>query len=782
MKAPEPSSLLLRAFAIIVNIIFIYPQHELYSQYNDTSYVRLDGIDDDITTISTIDEALTGDIDIRALIRPDTWTPSTDSHILAKANFGNDDCFRFAITSKGELSFTWHPAGLTSYRRGGKSTAPLKLADGTLRYVRVTTEFFENDGKGPYQCSFYTSGDGTTWTQLGKALKGVNGNFINASDPLLKIGSSGGVPNGGNKRFQGEVYWLEVRDGIDGPIVERFDASKGDGTYFENIPGQDSWINNGGEHLLASSTPTLPNIIETESIPEDFDSLLKGILLAASEFPNAAYRIIKIKSANTSHESGEALIDVKGAYGVLTVESNADNDYSYSYDLLNENGALDFLSPSDGELEDIFEITVQTQEGLATFNYVARLHGTNDAPTLANPITSIPSAQAGDSTYYFTFSSNVFTDPDNPASTFIWTLESSDNLIPSWISFDPHTSTLSLASPIPSGAAGNYQFSLGVIDPYGTHATQKNNFSFAVSTPTNRPPTLAQSITPPDAIVGKFYSFKVPVSTFSDDGLPNPPGTLIWKLMASTPIPGLTVSDNDSTISPTISGTPTTPGVHQLTVHASDSELSASTSFLLTISEVASGPETSDQGGLSLSNSKTTFGSKIDLEDQDLIIENSDSDARIRFRTGSTEALVIADNGSIGIGVETPNPESLLTVDGVIYAQGLVLKAQPADFVFEEGYQLPELEAVHDFIKTNHHLPGIPAGPEMEKAGISLVAYNQLLLQKIEELTLYIIEKDLQISELERKVDELYKAASDPDTLETSPPASNSNMNPNQER
>ena len=63
-----------------------------------------------------------------------------------------------------------------------------------------------------------------------------------------------------------------------------------------------------------------------------------------------------------------------------------------------------------------------------------------------------------------------------------------------------------------------------------------------------------------------------------------------------------------------------------------------------------------------------------------------------------------------------------------------------ADYVFEENYNLQSLSEVEQFVKENKHLPGIPAGEELEENGMDVAEMNNLLLQKIEELTLYIID------------------------------------------
>jgi len=120
-------------------------------------------------------------------------------------------------------------------------------------------------------------------------------------------------------------------------------------------------------------------------------------------------------------------------------------------------------------------------------------------------------------------------------------------------------------------------------------------------------------------------------------------------------------------------------------------------------------------------------------------------------------------DGNIGIGTTTP--DALLTVKGQIHTQEVQVDLNGAvapDFVFEsyfEGkslllpsYQFPTLSEVEAFVKENHHLPGVPSAAELEEDGISLKEMNLLLLQKIEELTLYTLEQQLEIEKLKEAI------------------------------
>jgi hypothetical protein len=80
-----------------------------------------------------------------------------------------------------------------------------------------------------------------------------------------------------------------------------------------------------------------------------------------------------------------------------------------------------------------------------------------------------------------------------------------------------------------------------------------------------------------------------------------------------------------------------------------------------------------------------------------------------------------------------------------------------ADFVFDKDYKLRTLSEVAQYIKLNKHLPDVPSTADVTKDGIDLAQTQAILLQKVEELTLYVIEQNKKIERLEKKVKKLSK-------------------------
>jgi hypothetical protein len=107
-----------------------------------------------------------------------------------------------------------------------------------------------------------------------------------------------------------------------------------------------------------------------------------------------------------------------------------------------------------------------------------------------------------------------------------------------------------------------------------------------------------------------------------------------------------------------------------------------------------------------------------------------------------TNELLVADLNA----TEIKSKQLTLDIDNVV------------DYVFEEDYNLRSLNEVEQFVKENKHLPGIPKGSDIESEGMNVAEMSNLLLEKVEELTLYMIELNKEIEKLKYE-NELLKAS-----------------------
>jgi hypothetical protein len=119
--------------------------------------------------------------------------------------------------------------------------------------------------------------------------------------------------------------------------------------------------------------------------------------------------------------------------------------------------------------------------------------------------------------------------------------------------------------------------------------------------------------------------------------------------------------------------------------------------------------------------------------------------------------LLVFNNGNVGIG--TTITDAKLTVKGDIHAREVRvdLVGGVADYVFAPTYNLRPLAEVEQFVKANSHLPEIPSAKEVAQNGVNLGEMQNKLLQKVEELTLYVIEQEKKQSVTLQKLEELRK-------------------------
>jgi hypothetical protein len=121
------------------------------------------------------------------------------------------------------------------------------------------------------------------------------------------------------------------------------------------------------------------------------------------------------------------------------------------------------------------------------------------------------------------------------------------------------------------------------------------------------------------------------------------------------------------------------------------------------------------------------------------------------------ERMRITNTGSVGIGTSAPG-DYKLAVEGIIGARKVkVTTTSWADYVFENDYTLPTLAEVENFIQKNKHLPGVPSAKEVEVNGLDLGDNQAVLLKKIEELTLYLIDQNKKLADQQKKIETLQK-------------------------
>ena len=137
-------------------------------------------------------------------------------------------------------------------------------------------------------------------------------------------------------------------------------------------------------------------------------------------------------------------------------------------------------------------------------------------------------------------------------------------------------------------------------------------------------------------------------------------------------------------------------------------------------------------------------------------------------RSGLDITAVAFPNGNVSIGTKDSKGYKLAVNGEAIFTRAKVKEfGNWPDYVFHKDYQLPALPALEQFIQQNKHLPGIPAAEEVQQKGLDLGENQAVLLKKIEELTLYIIEQNKQIRELQQQMEAIRKPNNESSILKT---------------
>ncbi|MBN4062155.1 hypothetical protein JYU20_03035, partial [Bacteroidales bacterium AH-315-I05] len=142
------------------------------------------------------------------------------------------------------------------------------------------------------------------------------------------------------------------------------------------------------------------------------------------------------------------------------------------------------------------------------------------------------------------------------------------------------------------------------------------------------------------------------------------------------------------------------------------------------------------------------------------LVYHHSSDQMQLWTNGSLQ-MSIKSNGTVGIGTANPNQTYKLDVAGKVRACEVVVEASNwCDYVFEDNYNLMPLDELEIYLKKNKHLPNIPPAIEVENNGLKLAQMNVKMMEKIEELTLYIIKQNKRVEQQGKKIKELERVLS----------------------
>jgi hypothetical protein len=158
-------------------------------------------------------------------------------------------------------------------------------------------------------------------------------------------------------------------------------------------------------------------------------------------------------------------------------------------------------------------------------------------------------------------------------------------------------------------------------------------------------------------------------------------------------------------------------------------------------------------------------GLNLAMDSNEMQAHDNGAASQLFINHGGGDVLLCGlENGQVGIGITSianlPDPSFLLAVDGKIASEEVMVQMSGnwPDYVFQKDYNLLKIDDLEKSIQINGHLPGMPSAKEVEEVGgFEIGDMQQRLLEKVEELSLYVIELNHKIKELEAANKELKK-------------------------
>lgn len=147
----------------------------------------------------------------------------------------------------------------------------------------------------------------------------------------------------------------------------------------------------------------------------------------------------------------------------------------------------------------------------------------------------------------------------------------------------------------------------------------------------------------------------------------------------------------------------------------------------------------------------TISSTNVIIDNNEIMARNNGANSPLYFNDDGGDVIMCYGGGNVRIGAAAvAAPGYLLAVDGKVICEELKVQLSDSwpDYVFADDYHLPSLYEVEKLINEHNHLPGIPSAAEIEKDGIAVGEMQKAMMEKIEELTLYIIELQKQIDTL----------------------------------
>lgn len=200
-----------------------------------------------IAWASTPDSAansVTGDIDLRMKVKMNDWTQTGDALLAEKWGASGNRTFNWYMRSLGDVHWIVSTTGSNSL--SGLSSATTGFTDGTIHSLRITRVAATGVRTHYTSDDWDPATDTGTWTQLGTTTNPGTGNLFNSTAPVTV-----GDINGGGAPLLGDIYYFEMRNGIGGSVVAKFDPS---GVTPSGVRTPSSFVSSTGETWTMNGT------------------------------------------------------------------------------------------------------------------------------------------------------------------------------------------------------------------------------------------------------------------------------------------------------------------------------------------------------------------------------------------------------------------------------------------------------------------------------------------------------------------------------------------------
>lgn len=223
-------------------------------------YAYITGADDNFLSVpDAANLDITGDIDLRAEVSLADWTPGSSQALIAKwTASGAQRSYYLLVASNATISIGWSDDG-AGFDSAGSDVA-ISAEAGARLWVRATLDV--DNGSSGNDAKFYTSTDGTTWTQLGSTITGGSTTSIFAGTGEVQIGARNDSVN-----MTGKVHRAQIYDGIDGTKVLDVNPSTDIDASSSVEAGQTSFTATTGQTVTVNRSATgLATAIVTRSV------------------------------------------------------------------------------------------------------------------------------------------------------------------------------------------------------------------------------------------------------------------------------------------------------------------------------------------------------------------------------------------------------------------------------------------------------------------------------------------------------------------------------------